>query len=65
MTKQQFKTVRVLPTDAAYQFNSMYSNGYGLVNSFLIDNKIFGVFELRPKASKKTPKPKPKAKKKS
>ncbi len=56
MAKEQFKTVRVLPPDAAHQFNTMYSDGYGLVNSFLIDNKIFGIFELR--ADRRKPKPK-------
>ena len=64
MTKEQIVTVRVQPTEFAGHANQLSTQGYVLTNSFVIDNKVFGIFTLnnKPKAPVQKPKKKPKKK---
>ena len=61
MAKEQYRTIRVQPTDFSDYANKLSHQGYVLSNSFVVDNKIFGIFTLEHKPPAK-PKKKPKKK---
>ena len=61
--KDAYKTIRVQPTAFSEAANDLAYQGYELSNSFVIDNKVFGIFVLANKNA--PPKPKKKSKKKA
>ncbi len=55
-----YVTVKVASSKVAGEYSALESQGYSLVSTHVIDNKVFAIFHKAPKPKKAKPKSKAK-----